>query len=204
MEFWVTWSNGTFLYKAIHTSHQLKIKFFYLRCKREMGFFVWENVLNSTLCCDEGCVNGSFFFFPEENYLVEQTRFAWDCKPSYKLRPFPSGSWTFSFCCSKSSSVCLAYTSRTESRGSASKATLQTRYQWAKGTPKTFPLQEWGVSPLHFPFLTDACVCKLFLSHSITFTSYASNLRSILLVRRGRVKGRWVNCLWFGVFQCER
>lgn len=158
---------------------------------------MWENVSNFTLCCDEGCVNRSFFL-PRRNYLVEQTVSVWDCKPSHKPRPFPPESLIFSFCCTKSSLIFLTQSSRAESRGSASKATLLTRYQWTTGSPQHFSTAEVRGS-LHFPCVTDDCVCELFLSQPIIFTFWASRSP---LYPAGGLERRWVSCLYFGVFWC--
>lgn len=130
------------------------------------------------------------FFFLEENYLVGQTRSVWDCKPSYKPKPFPFGSLIFSFWCTKNSSICLAYTSKTESRGSTTKPLFRLGTCEPQGTPKTLPLQKWGVTPLHFPCVTDACVCKHCLSQPMIFDSCASK-SPLHPSRGGGVKGRW-------------
>lgn len=145
------------LYKAMHPFHQLKIKWYHIGCKRTTGLLCMRGsikfllVLWWRLC--------KWVFFSSQKQLFNVTNYI--CRrlyPSHKPSPFPSCLLISSFCCPKSSSICLAHPARAE--GLPAKPLFRLGTGKPQGTTSTFPLQRWEVSPLSFPCVTDDCGCN--------------------------------------------
>lgn len=169
---WVTWSSDMFLYKA---THQLKLKWFSIAYKRAMRFLCMRECIKFYLVLWWRLCKWVSFFLPRRKLFSRTTRSAWGCKPSYKPRPF---NWIMDFqfllykkaACKHKFVLLILQGWRAE--GLLAKPLLRLSTSEPQGNPQTFPLQEWGVSPLHFPCVTDACVCNQFLCQSIIFLCF--------------------------------